>query len=480
MSFHASRVGLHMLSENAVSAIESTAYRLLEEVGIELDHPEAREMLHGRGCRVGQKRVTIPRDSVDWALKNVTPHNRLFNRDGTLAFAFDQTELRVHNGGGQPLILDPALRERRRAVLEDVACVTRLLDALPQVDQITPLFSVSDVPLDLIYVASTDAMLRNTRKPISSAAVERPADVPYLVEMAAACCGGVDAFCRHPTMSISVSPVSPMTFTEPVTGAIIAVARAGAPFHALPAPTLAATSPITLAGALAQQHAENLASFLIAAAARPGVPVMYCSRISPIDLRTAVCSWGGPEVGMAGACAAQLAHRLGMPCNTYGLASAVATLDAQFAYERLCNALVPALGGADILSGVGSIGGLAGSLEAAVIDNEIIGLVKHVLKGCRVDRDTLAMEVMSRVIASDAIFLSEEHTVRHMKDGEIWMGSLSPNGFAGEADLGDIVARARARADEILSTHQVDPLPDETIRQLDEIREEARRGLLGA
>jgi len=297
--------------------------------------------------------------------------------------------------------------------------------------------------------------------------------------MAAACCGGIDAFRRHPTMSISVSPVSPLTFTRAVTGAIMAVARSGAPFHALPSPTLAATGPITLAGALAQQHAENLASFVIAAAARPSVPVMYCSRISPIDLRTAVCSWGGPEVGMAGACAAQIAHRLGLPCDTYGLASAVAALDPQCAYERLTNALVPALGGADILSGAGLIGGLAGSLEAAVIDDEMIGLIKHVLKGCRVDDDTLAFEVMSNVIATDAMFLSEEHTVRHMRDGAIWTGSLRPRSLPDDYDPGDIVARAGARVEEILRTHQVEPLPEDARQQLDEIREAARCGLLG-
>jgi trimethylamine--corrinoid protein Co-methyltransferase len=259
----------------------------------------------------------------------------------------------------------------------------------------------------------------------------------------------------------------------------MAVARSGAPFHALPAPTLAATGPITLAGGLAQQHAENLASFVIAAAARPGVPVMVCSRISPIDLRTAVCSWGGPEVGMAGACAAQLAHRLELPCDAYGLASAVATLDAQYAYERLSNTLVPALGGADILSGVGLIGGLAGSLEATVIDNEMIGLVKQVMKGCRVDRDTLAFEVMSRVIAADGVFLAEEHTVRHMRDGAIWTGSLGPGSFPVGDDPGDIVTRASTRVAEILNTHEVEPLPEEALRQLDEIREAARRGLLG-
>ncbi|MGD2145345.1 MAG: trimethylamine methyltransferase family protein [Anaerolineae bacterium] len=468
-----------MLSEDGLSGIQSTAHRLLDQVGIRLDHPEARELLGGLGCRVNHQRVTIPGGTVAWALENVTPQDRLYNRDGTPGPVFDRRQLRAHNGGGQPLILDLSIGKRRPATLSDLIRVTRLLDALPNVDQVTPLFGASDVPLDLLYVASTDAMLRNTSKPISSTAIERPDDVPYLVEMAAACCGGTDAFRRRPTMSISVSPVSPLTFTRAVTGAIMAVARSGAPLHPLPSPTLAATGPITLAGALAQQHAENLASFLIAAAARPGVPVMYCSRISPIDLRTAVCSWGGPEVGMAGACAAQIAHRLGFPCDTYGLASAVASLDAQCAYERLANALVPALGGADILSGVGLIGGLAGSLEAAVIDDEMIGLIKHVMKGCRVDDDTLAFEVMSRVISTDATFLSEEHTVRHTRAGAIWTGSLGPGSLPDDGNPGDIVTRASARVEEILGTHEVEPLRENVSQQLDDIREAARCGLLG-
>jgi hypothetical protein len=41
------------------------------------------------------------------------------------------------------------------------------------------------------------------------------------------------------------------------------------------------------------------------------------------------------------------------------------------------------------------------------------------------------------------------------------------------------VARASARVAEIINTHEVEPLPEDVLRQLDEIREAARRGLLG-
>jgi len=303
--------------------------------------------------------------------------------------------------------------------------------------------------------------------------------VPYVVEMAAACCGGMAAYREHPNMYISVSPISPLTFSADVTGAIIAVVESGAPFHSLPAPSLGATGPITLAGALAQQHAEVLASFVIAAATRPGAPVTYCSRINPIDLRTAVSSWGGPEVGMAGACATQLAHRLGLPCDAYGLCSSASQLDPQFAYERLANAFTPALAGADIMSGVGgTASGLAGSLEIAVIDDEMISLMKHVVAGVEVTPETLAFDVMQAVIPRDGVFLGERHTVKQMRQGAIWTPTVSERTVDPSDDsTSGVVARARARARGILQTHQVEPLSDDISGQIDEIMIRARREL---
>ncbi len=470
-----SRLQLQFLSEEALERIEETAYRLLEEVGIALEHEEAREMLHGLGCRVEGGRTLVPRDAVRWALDNVTPGRQFLNRDGSPAHTLGDGQVRFHNGGGQPYALDLDSGQQRPATLQDVADVTRLLDALPNVNQITPLFGPQDVPPELLFVAATAAMLRNTNKPISSAAIDKPQDVPYVVEMAAACCGGLEAFRQRPNMSISVSPVSPLKFTADVTGAILAVAQSGAPFHSLPAPSLGATGPVTLAGSLAQQHAEVLASFVLVAAARPGTPVVYCSRISPIDLRTAISTWGGPEVGMSGACAAQLAHRLGLPCDSYGLSTTSPGLDPQFAYERLTNALVPALAGVDILSGVGNGGGLVAGFEIAVLDDELISLIKHVVAGCEVNDTTLAFDVMREVILRDGVFLGEMHTVRQMRKGALWIPGLSVRGAAPSGE--SVLARARARAKDILKTHEVAPLPDDAARQIDEVMERARREL---
>jgi trimethylamine---corrinoid protein Co-methyltransferase len=470
----ARRLRLEYLTEDELGAIEETAYRLLDEVGISLQYPPAVEMLRGLGCRVDGKRVHIPPDVVRWGIANVSPQKELHSLDGKYSIPLGDGALRFHNGGGPPNVYHWQTGERRPATVDDLAKVTRLLDALPNVDEITVLFSPQEVPPALMSVASTSVLLRNTSKPVSGAAAENPDDARVIIEMAAACAGGMDALRIRPFLTLAVSPVSPLIFTDKVTAAIMVIAEAGIPFHSLPAPSLGATGPITMAGALAQQHAEVLASFVIVAATRRGAPVTYCSRINPLDMRTAVSRWGGPEVGIASAAATQLAHRAGFPCDGYGLCTHASILDPSYAYQRMANAMIPALSGTDIMSGVGNLdSGLAGSLEAAVIDDEMISLLKHIVAGYEVNDATLAFDVMAEVIPTTGMFLSEMHTVRHMRKGAVWAPSLGDSAAA-QAEP-NIVARAGARVEEILRSHQAPTLPDHVAAELDEIVARAYR-----
>ena len=84
---------LPFLSEKALDRLEESAYRLLGEVGISLQHAATTQMHHGLGCRDEKGRVLIPRDAVAWALENVTPHRTFYNLDGSEAFKLDERQL---------------------------------------------------------------------------------------------------------------------------------------------------------------------------------------------------------------------------------------------------------------------------------------------------------------------------------------------------------------------------------------------------
>ena len=78
----ARRLHLQYLSNEELAAIEETSYRLLNEVGISLQHSGATEMLRGLGCRVENGRVFIPPDVVRWGIEHVTPQKELYSLDG--------------------------------------------------------------------------------------------------------------------------------------------------------------------------------------------------------------------------------------------------------------------------------------------------------------------------------------------------------------------------------------------------------------
>ncbi|OGO62127.1 MAG: hypothetical protein A2029_12615 [Chloroflexi bacterium RBG_19FT_COMBO_47_9] len=471
---------LQVLTQEQYAEIEEIAYRLLEDVGIRLQHEQAMEMLRARGCSVQNDRVYIPRHVVAWSLENVDKNATFRSADGSKEVVLGQGQFLTHNGGSVPNFEDLETYRRRPARLQDLIDGTRILDALLNIDVIIPLVGPQDVPDELMTITSFEAMLHHTSKPIGGAAVENPNDVRYMVELASACCGGKEAFRARPTIPILASPISPLTFTEKLTSAILAIIDSGATFFPLPAPTMGASGPITMAGALAQQHAEVLASIVITAAARPGASVAYCSRINPLDMRTGVSWWGGPDMGMAGACATHLAHRNGLKSDVYGLCTSSASLDPRFAYEKLANALMPALAGADILSGAGTMdSGMTATLAGAVLDNEMLSLIHHILRSYEVNSETLAFDVMKKVIQTDDIFLGQLHTVRHLRDGTIWFPTINDSITHAdpEADSG-VAASAHARVVDLLKSSQPDLLSESVCTELSKIMEQARRELV--
>ena len=93
-----------------------------------------------------------------------------------------------------------------------------------------------------------------------------------------------------------------------------------------------AMSPITLAGALAQQNAEALAGIALAQAVRPGAPVIYGGFTSNVDMKTGSPAFGTPEYTQACLAGGQLARRYGLPYRSSNT-NASNAVDAQATYE---------------------------------------------------------------------------------------------------------------------------------------------------
>lgn len=455
-----------ILSHDEVRAIHQATLRILSEVGVILDDAEARALLFDHGAWKHNGRVCLPPDLVETSLSECPQQVTLQGRGGQVTLGTGA--LHVHNLGGARDVLDTPDGELRPATTDDVARSARLLDALENVSTVTPLYTPRDVPPAVMALAMFDQVVRNTLKPINGPGVQTRTEARRLAEMIRV------VFGDSPSVSLAVSPVSPLTFPQDVTQAILEIARQGLPVGPLPCPNLGATAPMSLAGALAQQNAEVLTTIVLAQLVRPGLPVIYHGRLAVLNMRNAVPMWGNPEIGLASAATVQLAHHYHLPVNVYGLACSGYALDVENGYERALNALVPALAGADELSGVGEMaGGIFSSNAQMVIDNEIIGMVQRVRRGFAVDEDALAVELIGQVMDSSRNFLAERHTVKYLRGGEMWMGRLEP-GLAGwqtwrDAGRPTVLQQAQQEAERILSTHRIPPLSEATARALDEI-----------
>jgi trimethylamine--corrinoid protein Co-methyltransferase len=186
-------------------------------------------------------------------------------------------------------------------------------------------------------------------------------------------------------------------------------------------------------------------------------------------------------MGMASAATVQIAHRYGLPVNVYGFSTNAHSLDAQDGFERALNAAIPALTGADELSGIGEMeAGVMGSFAQMVVDNEFAGSIIRIRKGIAADADALAVDVIAAAMSSTRNFLGQKHTLKYLKSGEIFMTKLAERGsWEGWETAGRIglVERAQAEAKRILREHQVPPLEPAQERELDDLMSAAEKEL---
>ena len=462
------------LSEPDVKAIHAASLRVLAETGIRLIHPLAREILSSAGCTVEKERVLLPPWLVEQELAKSTKRVSIRGRGGSVKTLGDKT-LHWHNLGGARDIYDAGTGSRRRATLKDLQDSTRLLDALAGVTTITPFFTPLDVPGHLMSLAMYRHAIPHTTKPLQGPGVQNEEEARFAIRMASVIGPAEEVF------SLSVSPVSPLSFPADCAAAIIEIARSGIPFAPLPCPTAGTTAPFSIAGAVTQQNAELLASIVLAQLVHPGLPIVYCGRLAMMEPRSGLSVWGGVELGIASAATVQMGHHYGFPVNVYGFSTNSHTLDIQNGFERSLNAIIPALAGADELSGIGEMeAGIMGSFAQIVCDNEIAASVRRIRDGFEINDDSLAVDVISAVMGSTHNFLGQKHTLRYLRNGEVLLTHLAERGSweAWEQNSRlSMAERAQAEAKSILQNHQVEPLQSDQELELDEILREADRKL---
>ena len=468
------------LSKKEIEKIHETSLRILEEIGVKVSLEEALAVLRKHGAKIDGELVRIPPSVVEQALKLV-PHKFLMaGREEKQDLFMEDKRVYLGTGGAALTVLDLETGAARPGTLRDLADLAKLVDALENIHFYLRPCVPQDVPKEVMDVHQFYASLSNTTKNVMGAAqsVQTARDV---IEMASMIAGGEEALIRRPFISFVTSwMISPLHFATETTRVLLEVTKHKIPAALSSAPMAGSTSPVTLAGSLAQVHAEQLSGIVLTQLANPGSPVLYGAIPSMADFKGMTYVGGGIEFGLMNAAISQMAQFLRVPnYNSAGLTDSKIP-DIQAGYEKAYSICLCVLAGSNYIHhAAGMLESMrAIAYEQYVIDDEIIGMALRLLRGIEVDDETLGLEPL-REVGPSGNFLSSMHTVKFMRQEYFRqrVGDRQAREAWEKQGALDGRERARQKAKEILKTHvpkPLDPKTDRAIRERFDIRLQER------
>jgi trimethylamine--corrinoid protein Co-methyltransferase len=471
-----SGVRFELLSQEQLEEMFNGVLHVLDKIGLDVHHDEARDILQKAGAWVEGKRVRIPPHLVKRSLATAPRSFTIYARDGNPKNNIHIGPGRAHFGPGPtpPNFIDVETLERRLYVKDDARIVATVVDALPNIDFCESLGTISDVHPDLAASYEFATMFPNTSKPIVawSYGWDDSADIH---KIAIAEAGGQEAFEHRPNYVHYCEPLSPLVSTFEAVDKVIFAARHAVPVIFTTCALAGGTAPVTPAGIIIQTTAESFMGLVLSQTIRPGLPFFMGGVLSVMDMSAMILTYGAPELCLMMAGATELAHYVGLPLWQTGGCTDSKCLDEQAALEGSLSCFFSALSGGDLCHDVGyTESGMTGSILQTVMMDDAIGYSRRITRGIEVNEDTLATDVIHSV-GPDGHYLYEEHTMRHFKT-EFWYPNLCDrHNFEEWVEAGKKTMRDRVieRTREILGSHKPSKVSPETEKAIKEVMEAA-------
>ncbi len=453
------------LNQDQVQKIHNASLRILEKTGVQVDNPQALELFQSNGAQIDGKRVRLTASIIEDAIDRAPTEFLLAGRDPRHDLELGGKRVYVGTGGSALQVVDLITGSVRNATLEDVGLMARIVDALNFIHfYLIPIYP-TDLPMEAVEVNKYYRALSNTTKHVQAGAYTLEG-VREVVEMGEHVSGSAEALRERPLISFITSwVISPLQFESSVTSLLLEVCRQRVPVVLSAAPIAGLTAPVTLAGMLAQSNAEQLAGLTLTQLANPGTPVLMGPIPATADMHSGKFLAGSVEFGLANAAISQLTQYYKIPnYNSAGLTESKLP-DIQAGIEKTQSTILTALAGSNFIHhAAGMLEDMSTvAYEQFVIDNETLGMTMRALEGIEVNDETLAIDVIDSV-GPGGHFLLEDHTVDHLRS-EYYFPSIVMDRQSRDqwAEDGSHDARARARyvAQQILTSHQAEPLPDE-------------------
>jgi trimethylamine--corrinoid protein Co-methyltransferase len=404
---------MQLLSADQVEAIHEASLHILENFGIELMSPRGLDLFAKAGAEVdfATQTVNLDRGLVAQALATTPPSYTLTPRNAERAVPLGGDTINFTLVAGPPNVHDLE-RGRRAGNMRDYEDLVRLAQHFNCITMLgNQVCAPVELPANSRHLDTYFANLTLTDKSFHVSAIGRGRALDGISMTAIARGLTLDEMLDDPAVTTIISVNSPRRFDDMMAEGLMTMSEHGQSACITPFTLMGAMSPVTLAGALAQQNAEALFGITLTQLVRPGAPVMYGAFTSNVDMRSGAPAFGTPENTKANVASGQLARRYNLPYRTTpGSASNAA--DAQGAYETMMALWGAVLGHGNLVYHAAGWqeGGLTASFEKVIIDVELIQHMIEFLKPIEVNEGELALDALGRV-PTGGHFFGEPHTL---------------------------------------------------------------------
>lgn len=432
-----------MVSEDELESIHNASLRILEEMGIDVLHDEARALMKKAGAdvRPGSERVHFDRNLILESIKTCPTEFTLHARNPERNVRIGGKNLAFAQVASPPNCSDMQ-GGRRPGNQKDFRNLIKLAQRY-DIIHCTGGYPVEPVDIHAsvrhLDCLSDIAKLTDKAFHVYSLGKERNLDGLEIARIAR----GISAeqMEREPSLFTIINTNSPRKLDIPMMQGIMEMSSRNQIVMVTPFTLAGAMAPVTIAGAVVQQNAEALAGIAFTQMVRPGAPVVYGGFTSNVDMKTGAPAFGTPEYMKAVILGGQLCRKYGIPYRTSNV-NAANTVDAQSAYESVFSLWALTQGGGNFImhSAGWSEGGLTASFEKFILDCDLLQMVAEFLTPLDTSEPALALDAI-RDVEPGGHYFGTAHTLERFESAfyapmisdwrnfETWQEAGSPTAY---------------------------------------------------
>lgn len=461
-----------ILSEDEKQTIHRESLRILEEIGILFHSRKALRILESNGAkvdwetRIARIRGEMVNQALGTAPKSFTLGARVAENNIEMPSSYSGYVL--DNGG--IYIRDFKTGERRTIHLQDHIELIKVFEAMENASILWP-STIEEFPPHIILVKTAISSFIHSSLHVQDE-LYRPGEVPFLLEALETILGSADAVRERKIYSVVYCTIPPRSHEGNMCDAYLELMDYEVPICVYPMPCAGSTGPASLFSNIAMANAEGLSALVLFQMAKPGTPIIFGDACGSTDFKTGNFLEGSPEMVLQTGARGEMAKFYGLPNELAGCLTDAREHGPQAVMEKFLTTLPLVLNGTDLIQGPGALEtSNTMSLEQIVVDDEIASLCGRFRTGVDVSPAKNYFEDIATV-KPGGHFLARPNTRTACRGDEFSVSALCDRGGRQEwAMLGQpgMYAKARRKVEEILSSPQKNPLPEDIIGKLDEI-----------